>query len=428
MTLSRSWFRQALVVAALAPTLSAHAGYFKWETVELPASSGASCGNGTPYRFFVNRTFLTSKTVVMYEGGGACWTQGACKGESGMLGASNPNGVPSNYMTSTSGMAALGLITPFTARIHPLTSVQTQGWNIVYVPYCTGDVHTGNKVNVYDDAQPDAPTTYYHRGIVNGNALANWLAANLSRPSKLLVTGFSAGGAGATANYDVLRRALRPTKSSLLADSGPLFQAPAGGDVNQYPSIPLHTTVRTAWGWNQPGGAVARLSASLPAGSFDVNNVGTLPQALATAYPNDRMGYALFKQDLIYSAFSYQAFNPQIANAPTQAEREAGLLALWNKDIGPWMAAMNTKPNIGYYVPYGRDFLSSHCLTTLTFDATAIGNAGQKNIGAFVDNLIDGSGTPTRAVDTSTKMQSSLTLSVINWVLDNVAPLLGIKV
>ena len=203
-----------------------------------------------------------------------------------MLGASNPNGVPSNYMTSTSGMAALGLITPFTARIHPLTSVQTQGWNIVYVPYCTGDVHTGNKVNVYDDAQPDAPTTYYHRGIVNGNALANWLAANLSRPSKLLVTGFSAGGAGATANYDVLRRALRPTKSSLLADSGPLFQAPAGGDVNQYPSIPLHTTVRTAWGWNQPGGAVARLSASLPAGSFDVNNVGTLPQALATAYPN----------------------------------------------------------------------------------------------------------------------------------------------
>lgn len=253
MTLSRSWFRQALVVAALAPTLSAHAGYFKWESVELPASSGASCGNGTPYRFFVNRTFLTSKTVVMYEGGGACWTQGACKGESGMLGASNPNGVPSNYMTSTSGMAALGLITPFTARIHPLTSVQTQGWNIVYVPYCTGDVHTGNKVNVYDDAQPDAPTTYYHRGIVNGNALANWLAANLSRPSKLLVTGFSAGGAG------------------------------------------------------------ARLSASLPAGSFDVNNVGTLPQALATAYPNDRMGYALFKQDLIYSAFSYQAFNPQIA-------------------------------------------------------------------------------------------------------------------
>jgi hypothetical protein len=53
--------------------LAAHAAYFKWETVELPASSGATCGNGTPYRFFVNRTPFTSKTVVMFEGGGACW-------------------------------------------------------------------------------------------------------------------------------------------------------------------------------------------------------------------------------------------------------------------------------------------------------------------------------------------------------------------
>lgn len=426
MAISRSWFRQAAVMAALIPAFHAQA-YFNWETVELPVSSGASCGNGTPYRFFINRTFLTSKTVVMFEGGGACWTQDACLGKGGILGASNPNGVPANYMTSTSSTAALGLVTPFTARLDPLTSVQTQGWNIVYVPYCTGDVHTGNKVGVYGDANPASPTTYYHRGIVNGTALANWLAANLSKPAKLLVTGFSAGGAGATANYDVLRRALRPTKSSLLADSGPLFQAPAGGDISQYPSIPLHTTVRTVWGWNGPNGAVSRLASSLPAGSFDANNVGSLPQALATAYPSDRMGYALFKQDLIYSAFSYASFDPSISGAPTEALRNAALLTLWNKDIGPWINAMNTKPNIGYYVPYGRDFLSSHTLTTLTFDATAVANANQKNIGSFVDNLLDGSGTPTRAVDTGTKMQSSLTLSVLNWVLDTLAPLLGIS-
>ena len=28
----------------------------KWEAIEAPAASGASCGNGSPYRFFVNRT------------------------------------------------------------------------------------------------------------------------------------------------------------------------------------------------------------------------------------------------------------------------------------------------------------------------------------------------------------------------------------
>ena len=31
----------------------------KWEAIEAPAASGASCGNGSPYRFFVNRTTTT---------------------------------------------------------------------------------------------------------------------------------------------------------------------------------------------------------------------------------------------------------------------------------------------------------------------------------------------------------------------------------
>ena len=33
----------------------------KWEAIEAPAASGASCGNGSPYRFFVNRTTTTDR-------------------------------------------------------------------------------------------------------------------------------------------------------------------------------------------------------------------------------------------------------------------------------------------------------------------------------------------------------------------------------
>ena len=52
----KSWQRHlaALALAAAAPL--AQAGYFQWEMVELPPESGAACGNGSPYRFFVNRT------------------------------------------------------------------------------------------------------------------------------------------------------------------------------------------------------------------------------------------------------------------------------------------------------------------------------------------------------------------------------------
>jgi len=76
---SRSLRRGASMLALCLATGAAHA-YYSWETVTLPASSGASCGNGTPYRFFVNRALFTNATVLVYEGGGACWDQRACQG------------------------------------------------------------------------------------------------------------------------------------------------------------------------------------------------------------------------------------------------------------------------------------------------------------------------------------------------------------
>jgi len=162
-------------------SLAAQAAYFKWETIQLPASSGASCGNGSPYRFFVNRTPFSTKTVVMFEGGGACWEKGTCENKAGtLLNAVNPDGIPSNYMSDFNRQAHLGLVTPFTARIHPLTSVQTQSWNIVYATYCTGDVHAGNKVTTYSDEA--GSTAWYHRGAVNAKAITNWMAANMRKP------------------------------------------------------------------------------------------------------------------------------------------------------------------------------------------------------------------------------------------------------
>ena len=78
---------------------------------------------------------------VSYEGGGACWDQKACLGK-GKLGAANPNGIPPDYMQSAN--VAYGLVTPFTARNDPAQTVQTQSWNLVFLPYCTGDVHAGS--------------------------------------------------------------------------------------------------------------------------------------------------------------------------------------------------------------------------------------------------------------------------------------------
>jgi hypothetical protein len=363
------------------------AAYFQWDMVELPAESGAACGNGTPYRFFVNRTPLSKSTVIVYEGGGACWDQNACSGI-GDLSAANPNGIPPDYMQKLTNEAAGGLVTPFSSRNDPFQAVQTQSWNIVYLPYCTGDVHSGSKLTVYADADPANPRTQYFRGQANIRGAAQWLRANLGRPKDLVLTGFSAGGVGATVTYGLVRDTLQPTgKASLLADSGPLMQAPRGGSSAQYPSLPLHETIRAAWGLDEPGGLVAMYASTLPA--FDPDNLGSVSGALSQRYPEDRFSFMAFQADTNFSAFSYEKFYPEISGAPNDQVRRQLLLARWQPDLAMFSANLDLYGNVGYHLPFFRNFNDSHCLTIIDFSGTGIEEVGIADVSPFVDSTLD---------------------------------------
>ena len=420
MTLNSLMVTTAKAVAAtLLTSLAAHAAYYKWEMVELPASSGASCGNGSPYRFFVNRAALTSKTVVMYEGGGACWEKSTCENKTGLqLGAVNPTGIPVNYMSDFNRQPHLGLVTPFTARIDPLSSVQTQSWNIVYLTYCTGDVHTGNKVAMYQDET--GSLAWFHRGAVNAKAVTAWMAANLPQPEQLLLTGFSAGGTGATANYPQMRNGVNPKNSALLADSGPLFWAPRGTTPEQSPSLPLHNKIRESWGLDEANGIVNELITKYPTAG-DTNNLGSIAGGLNKIFPKDRIGYAMFQEDQTYSAFSYEKFYTDISNAATPEARLAALNVRWRQDIGNLITHLPASPNLGYFIPNYREINFSHCLTIVTFGDTGIKERKLADVGVFVDNLLDTSGkNPViRAVE-----QSRVKAPATN-LLDLVAQLIG---
>ena len=429
---------RVLALASLLP-MAASAGYFQWEAVELPASSGAACGDGSPYRFFVNKTPFSTKTVVVFEGGGACWDQNTCAGKGegplglSILSASNPNGVPADYMTNVfnilngglSGLALGGLITPFSMRVHPLQSVQTQSWNIVYAPYCTGDVHTGNKVTAYGDADPTQPRVQYHRGSVNGYAMAQWLGKNFKQPAQLLVTGFSAGGAGATANYGWLRLAMNPKKSAMLADSGPLFNVNRNDSPEVSPSVHLHNKIRNVWGLDGSDGLVTKLLTMYPtAGTAD--NLGSLSTGLAKIFPQDRFNFSTLQRDGIYSAFSYTSFYPEIAAAESGVPRDTLLNQKWVPEVQKWVNTMKPYPNVGYYVPYQRDLLKSHTLTTLTFSGTAVKEANISSLKVVVDNLIDGTGTPIRAYETQKNEQNTKTPGTLDSLLQPIYKLLGL--
>jgi hypothetical protein len=431
----RSWVGAILVSI---PLWGHCTSYFTWERVDLPAASGASCGNGTPYRFFVNRTPLTTKTVVIMEGGGACYDQDACLWKGSFFGGSNSNGIATNYMSSlvsnqknTSGspfaainQGALGL-TPFAARVSS-AKVQTQSWNIVYMPQCTGDVYTGNKVNVYADADASKPLTYFHRGDVNSQLVAKWIAANLPRPEHLLMYGFSAGAIGVTAHYGDFRDAIQPRKASLLADSGPLYQAPAGGTPEQYPSLPLHTKIRASWGLDERTGIIPRLIARYP-GLGDPGNLASLNTALARVYPQDRMGHTLLQADVVFAAYSYDKFFPAIKAEPSIEKRNAQRLVKWQKEIVPWLEDMGPYANIGYYIPYARPgTFHSHSTTMFSFNGTEIPEAGVPSVTTFVDNLLDGRGPVMRVVEKSQKPHRPILDTLYDYLSDLLFENLGL--
>lgn len=394
MTLTRQLARWAGSLALLMAAPLASAGYFQWETVELPPESGAACGDGSPYRFFVNRTPLNKDLAVVYQGGGACWDQKACLGE-GPLSATNPNGVPPDYMQSLD--VVYGLVTPFSARNHPAQAVQTQSWNMVFLPYCTGDVHAGSQITVYDDAYPETPRVQYHRGQANVAAAAQWLRDHLGQPRKMMLTGYSAGGVGSTVTYALMRNTLEPTgEATLLADSGPLVPAPRSGTAEEYPALPLHNKIRDVWGLDGPEGLVTRFGGLLT--GFDPDNLGSVNGALALTYPNDRFGYMVFTRDTNFSAFSYEKFYTDISEAPNPIAYRDALFGRWWPDLDRWAAELHGHGNVGYYVPYFRNFNQSHCLTIIDFSGTGIEPAGVTSLASFVDNTLD-RGTPMQLVE-----------------------------
>lgn len=401
------------------PTAAFATNPFMWNEIVLPASSGAACSDGSPAKFFVNPNPLSSNVVVIFEGGGACWDQSKCSGGS-ILGASNPKGVSDNYMTQLGSGTQLGLVTPFSARLDVFGQVQTQSWNMVYIPYCTGDVHGGNKVAVYADSDPSNPKVEYHRGDVNSKAIANWLSQNMRYTNKLLVTGASAGGAGATMQYPAIRSALQPISAALYADAGPLFPGPKNGDISKYPSLPMQNTIRSAWGLDLPTGIIAQYAKLFP-GLIDPNDLGSITTGLAKYYPNDRFGYSTFQEDGIFSAFSYDSVYPEFANIPLY------LQAVWNNqkwriDLANYTRSIDQAPsNVGYYIPYGRALLKSHTLSNLTFDGTGIDEANIPSVTAFVDNLLDPTKTVIRKMQVSQTMQSgTFNLWLVSLILSAV--------
>lgn len=413
--------------------------FYSWFEVVLPQSTGASCGNGTPMRFYINRA-QSSNMLYMMEPGGACWDYSTCSetatsGPEAGLGAFNPDGIAHNYMNGTkSATLKSSFLSPLMIRMdlaHILVGeprVETQDWTQVFVPYCTGDIHMGSAVRTYTSPTGDWRLQHYN-GLKNAQAVAQWLADHgFGQPDRLLVYGTSAGGYGALANYATLRNTLQPQgHSALLDDAGTVFNTPFGADPAVHPSVGLYDKVRTEWGMDSPDGMVTINSKLSP--YFDPNNMGSAYAALSQTFPHDRFGYTTYQRDAIIAAYHYRPFVPAVIAAPDDASKDALSLSMFGQELELLKQTLNPLPNFGYFMPWARgDFMHNHQVTAVSFKGSGIHERGiDADIGTFVADLLnqkDPADTPVMKAF-RTEQSSDFTFSTFLAWIDSILNLTG---
>lgn len=362
-----------------------------WDKVDIP---GAVCGNNSPYKIFImkskglmNRLLgYTDDVIIYFEPGGACWDYPSCTGQNGVRGAANPNGIPDNFMNlgdfidpQTEGGSPNAVISPLILRNHPAgDNIETAWWNKVFIPYCTGDVFTGDRVATYTDEETGESITYHHVGAKNMEAVIQYLKEEFPRIDRLMVSGFSAGGVGALTNYHFIRKALSPNKSYLLNDSGPIFPA-ADDTYNQYR---LHQKISHQW---NTGYLIDKLHSDFTQVDLAAD-LGQIHTLLAEAYPDDPLAILLFSRDANFSAYSYARFYDLDEGDPEDAE---AILTLWNEDISNLVDLYDEHDNLSYYIPYFRNMNESHGTTLIEFTGTEYLDSGI-DAGDFIRDVLDG--------------------------------------
>ncbi len=183
------------------------------ELITIEPGGDTICSRGTPYRFFV-RGGDSRRIVFDFAGGGACWDARTCSVADAIFAPDVPSqeAIERYY----DEMRAAGIY----EQSNPDNPIQ--GWTIVHLPYCTGDVHWGNALGVYDDGS----VLVEHRGLVNARTTLAWAFDRYPDVEEILITGCSAGSYGSIghspwiADYYERNGGLENTKVSVLADSG----------------------------------------------------------------------------------------------------------------------------------------------------------------------------------------------------------------
>ncbi len=142
------------------------------------------CSRGSEYAYWV-RPGTVNKVVIDFIGGGACWNAATC----GVADAIFEDSVESVRQAVADDQ-------PNGFYDHENADNPFADWYHVIIPYCTGDIHWGDSVTVYNEGAANE-VTINHKGSVNSRAVLEYVFESFKAPEQILVTGCSAGSYGA---------------------------------------------------------------------------------------------------------------------------------------------------------------------------------------------------------------------------------------
>lgn len=138
------------------------------------------CARGTPFVFWA-RPARPDQLLIFFQGGGGCWDAETCRTGSRLF---------DDSVTDRDSPEHAAGIFDLSNPENPF-----KDYSMVYIPYCTGDVHMGDNVATYADAQ-GGQVIIHHKGFVNDSAALDWTYRTFSHPATVFVTGWSAGSIG----------------------------------------------------------------------------------------------------------------------------------------------------------------------------------------------------------------------------------------
>jgi hypothetical protein len=233
------------------------------------------------------------KLVVFFNGGGACWDNATCL--TSLKKGPRPTYNPSIHQAN-SPIGAGGIFDD-NNEANPFKE-----WSKVFIPYCTGDLHVGSKSVTYIDdgsltGYRGAPVEVKHHGFDNFLAVREWIKGQFPTDrehslKKLLVTGSSAGGYGATLNFPYLKNTFPKTNAILLSDA-------ATAVVTQGF---LNTVFKRDNNWNLENTLPTIFAEDLGFYSVSTFNA-TIFEKLAATYPKSRFAQYTTQFDVVQMQF-----------------------------------------------------------------------------------------------------------------------------